>query len=137
MGGRVAQRTHRPQARNGQFANFRLHVLRLVQDHDGLRRLNELDGLQARLAHLVDDVALALLFGRGTVPCAGCLGRILRKGVNVDNQNLDRIRQGKVAQLVDLGRLVHHELDTLVVIQRLEVLFGNLQAFHHPFTDCH
>lgn len=56
MRGRIAQRAHGGQPGDGLFAIIGFQVLRLVQDHDRVRRLDELDGLHARLAHLIDDI---------------------------------------------------------------------------------
>ena len=58
-----------------------VHALRLVDDDDGPRRLDELDGLAAGelVALLVDDVALLLFLGAGEV---------LAEGVDVDDQDL-------------------------------------------------
>ena len=138
MGRRIAQRAQGIQARDGLLAEVGFEVLRFVQDHDGVRGLDELDGRHPGFAHLVDDIAPIFppLSPRGRG--AGREGAgILGEGVDVNDQNLNGIRKGEMAKLVHSGRVVHHELGALVIVERLEMLPGDLQALQHALADRH
>ena len=89
MRGGVAERAKRIEGPDGLLRLVRgIHALRLVDDDDGPGGLDELDGLPAGklVALLVDDVALLLVFGAGEV---------LAKGVDVDDQDLQRVADGE------------------------------------------
>ena len=107
-----------------------VHALRLVDDDDGPGRLHELDGLAAGelVALLVDDVALLLFLGAGEV---------LAEGVDVDDQDLQRVADGELPQPVDLLGVVDEVLEGQVVVERPEVLGGDLDVLEHAFADGH
>jgi len=71
-----------------------VHRLRLVDDDDGSRRLDELNRLPTGelVALFVDDVALLL----GLRP-----GEILAECVDIDDENLQRVPGGELAESVD------------------------------------
>ena len=129
MRGRIAERAKRIQRLDGLLRLVRgIHALRLVDDDDGPRRLHELDGLAAGelVALLVDDVALLLLLRAG---------EILAEGVDVDDQNLQRVAGGKLAQPVHLLRVIDEMLEWQVVVERPEMLGGDLDVLEHAFAD--
>ena len=107
-----------------------VHALRLVDDDDRACRLHELDGLAPGelVAFLVDDVALLLLFGAG---------EILAESVDVDDQNLQCVAHRELAQPVDLLRVVDEMLEGQVVVERTEVLSGDLDVLQHALADGH
>ena len=108
--------------------SVRVHALRLVDDDDGPRRLHELDRLAAGelVALLVDDVALLLVLGAGEV---------LAEGVDVDDENLQRVAGGELPQPVDPLRVVDEVLERQVVVERAEMLGGDLDVLQHAFAD--
>ena len=105
-----------------------VHALRLVDDDDRPRRLHELDGLAPGelVALLVDDVALLLCLGAGEV---------LAEGVDVDDEDLQRVAGGELAQPVHLLGVVDEVLEGQVVVERAEVLGGDLDVLEHAFAD--
>ena len=129
--GRVAQRAERIERLDRLLRLVgRVHALGLVDDDDGPRRLHELDGLAARelVALLVDDVALLLFLGAGEV---------LAEGVDVDDEDLQRVARGELAQPVDLLGVVDEVLERQVVVERAEVLGGDLDVLEHALADGH
>ena len=129
VGGGIAERAERIQRLDGLLRLVgRIHALRLVDDDDRPRRLHELDGLAAGelVALLVDDVALLLFLGAG---------EILAEGVDVDDQDLQRVAGGELAQPVDLLGVVDEMLEGQVVVERPEVLGGDLDVLEHAFAD--
>ena len=129
--GRVAQRAERIQRLDRLLRLVGgIHALRLVDDDDGPRRLHELDRLAAGelVALLVDDVALLLRLGAGEV---------LAERVDVDDQDLQRVAGRELAQPVDPLRVVDEVLERQVVVERAEVLGGDLDVLQHAFADGH
>ena len=84
-----AKRIECPDRLLGLFGG--IDALRLVDDDDGPGRLDEFDGLPAGkfVTLLVNDVALLLLLGAGEV---------LAEGVDVDDQDLQRVADGELPQ---------------------------------------
>ena len=101
-----------------------IDALGLVDDDDGPGRLHELDGLAAGelVALLVDDVALLLVLGAGEV---------LAEGVDVDDQDLQGVAGGELPQPVHLLGVVDEVLEGQVVVERPEVLGGDLDVLEH------
>ena len=129
MRGRVAQGAERIEGLDRLLRLVgRVHALRLVDDDDRARRLHELDRLAAGelVALLVDDVALLLFLGAGEV---------LAEGVDVDDQDLQRVAGRELAQPVDLLRVVDEVLEGQVVVERAEVLGGDLDVLEHALAD--
>ena len=105
-----------------------IDALRLVDDDDGPGRLHELNGLAARelVAFLVNDVALLLFLGAGEV---------LAEGVDIDDQDLQRVAGGELPQPIDLLGVVHEMLEGQVVVERPEVLGGDFDVLEHALPE--
>ena len=129
--GGVAQRAKRIECLDGLLGLLgRIDALRLVDDDDGPGGLDELDGLPAGelVALLVDDVALLLLLGAGEV---------LAEGVDVDDQDLQRVADGELPQPVDLLGVVDEVLERQVVVECPEMLGRDLDVLEHALADGH
>ena len=111
MGGGIAKGTERIQRLDGLLGLVGgIHALRFIDDDDGAGRLHEFDGLPSRqlVALLVDDVAFSLRVRSREV---------LAEGVDVDDQDLQRIADRELAQAVHLFRVVHEMLEGKVVVK--------------------
>ncbi len=107
-----------------------IHTLWFIDDHNGIGFLDEFDRLAARkpVVFLVDDVAFLLFFGPR---------KVFAKGVNIDNQDLNLVAQGELPELVRFLRVINEVFEFQIVIQHLEVFFGNFQILQHAFPDGH
>ena len=126
---RVAEGAQRIQRSEGLGALLgRVDALRLVDDDDGVGRLNELDGLGARHAVVrsVDDVGLRLLAG---------VGEAAPEGVDVDDHDLDAVAGGEVPDLAELLGVVDEVVEADVVVEPLEVLLGHLERLVDALLD--
>src|SRR5207253_10565842 len=105
-------------------------ALGLVDGDNLACRLDALDGLATGelVAFLVDDVACLLLFGAS---------KILAESVDVDDQNLKYVVHRKLAQAIDLRRVVDEGFKGHVVIERTEVLTGDLDILQHTLANGH
>jgi hypothetical protein len=106
-----------------------VHTLRLVNDHDGSRGLDELDGANpVRLIALsVYDGALVFFLSPR---------EILAKSVNVDDKNLDCVAGGKLPQTVGGFGVVDKGFELDVVVERFKVLTCDLDVLEYAFSDC-
>jgi hypothetical protein len=127
--GRVAKRTKRVECLDGPLRPVgRVDALGLVDDDDGARGLDELDRLAARelVALLVDHVAPLLCLGAGEV---------LAEGVDVDDQDLERVAGRELSEPVDFPGVVDEVLERQVVVEGAEVLGGDLDVLEDALAD--
>ena len=76
----------------------------LIDNDNRSRGLDKLDRLAARqfVTLLVDDIALLLSFSAG---------KILAEGVDVDDEDLEGVAGGELAQAVDLAGIIDKMLE--------------------------
>lgn len=117
MGCAVAQGAQGIEIVDGSAANRGLEILRLVQNHNGMRGLKVFDGLDARLTQGVDNVGI---FG---------------ETVYVDDQNLNRAGTGKVAEGSQILAVIHYKVEGWVAIQALEMLVREAKVGHDALTN--
>src|SRR5262249_13413430 len=129
VGGRVPQGAKRIERLDRLLRLIgRVDTLGLVDDDDGPRRLHKLDGLVSRelVTLFVDDVALLLFFGAGEV---------LAEGIDVDDQNLQRIAGGELAESIDSPGIIDKVLEGEIIVKGTEVLGSDLNILEHTFAD--
>src|SRR5450759_287909 len=125
MGGRIAQRaewihgTERFLASPFQTA---IDALRLVDDYDRPRRLDQVDWLlpAGLLAILVEVVHVSLV-----------------NSADRHQHDLNVRAGGKVAHLSELGRIIKEIVEGLAGIKPFEMLFGNLKRLVDALLDRH
>ena len=115
----ITQRAKRIEIGDGVFTDVRFHVLRLIHNDNGPGGLNKFNGPFAGqpVVGLVDDV---FVFG---------------KGVDVDDQNLDVIVVGKIAQGGNPFGIINQIIHRNPVVEILEMIESNLQILQHTFAD--
>ena len=131
VGGRVAQRAERIQGLNRELSLVRVvHTLRLVDDHDRIRRPHEFDRLAARelVAFLVDHIAPLLRLRAGEV---------FAEGIDIHHQNLHAVARGKLPELAHALGVIHIVLRLHIVVERAEVVARYFQILQHALADCH
>jgi len=103
-------------------------LLGLVDNDDGVRGLHKLYRLPPGefITLLVNDVALLLLLAAGEV---------LAEGVNVDDENLNRVCWWQTAEACSPSSRRKQRLELDVVVDRTEVIAGDVDVLEHPFAD--
>ena len=115
---RITQTTQRIQIRQSRATRLGLKILRLIDNHNRVRRLNELNRRNPLLTHLIDHHA------------------VTGERINIHHQNLNRIAARKMTQYIQLLRVIHMELRGHS-IQLIKMLRGDLQVLQHALTNRH
>ena len=74
---------------------------------------------------------MTLLFCSASVPVK------FAEGVYIDDQNLNRVSNGKLPHAVHFLGVVNEMLERQVVVEGLEVLRGDLDILQHTLADGH
>lgn len=125
----VAENGERGQGSDGLFRlRRRIDGLRLVDDDDGIRAGDELDGLAPvqPVVGAVDDVRLVLGLG---------VGEAAAERVDVDDHDLHGIARGKGADFVELRAVVDERVVGQVVVEVREMVAGDLDGFPDTLLD--
>lgn len=116
MRGGVAQRAEWIECLD-RFLGFlrAVHALRLINDYDRVRSLNEFNRLTPLqpISLLVDDVGF---------PFCIRAREILSERVDVDNKNLNRVADGELSELRNSLRVINKVLEFHISVERAEML---------------
>ncbi len=128
VGRGVAERAERVESGDGRRGRLRFHVLRLVDDYDGLGGLDELDRPPARHAVLrpIDDVRLC------GIPV---LFHILLERLYVHDEKLDRVGGRELTDPPELLGVIDAGVEWNVVVQTLQMLPQQRDAREHALAD--
>ena len=139
MGGRVAQGQQRIEGLDGPLGLLRgVHALGFVDDDDGPRRLDVLDGPPPGhfVLLLVNYIELfALLVGECVV--VHYITGVLLERLNVDDHNLDFVADRELAHLGEVVGAVDEVVEGRVVVESPEVLAHQADGGEHALADGH
>ena len=125
----VAENGERGQGGDGLFRlRRRIDGLRLVDDDDGARAGDELDGLAAvqPVVGAMDDVRF--VFGGGVSEAA-------TECIDVDDHDLHGVARGKRADFVELRAVVDERIVGQVVVEVREMVAGDLDGLPDALLD--
>ena len=116
--GAIAQSTQRPEAGDSFPANISLHVLRLIDDDNRIRRADKIKRPTV-VALLVHDICR------------------LGKTVDIYHHDLQRIVGRKLTRLASLFAIPHIKIHFWIVVFGSKMLTRDFQIFHHTLANRH
>ena len=132
----IAQRHHRVEVADCPPRLLsRIDALRLVDNHNRIGGLNELDGPPPghAVVFAVDDVKLLqLLLGHFREVL---VGNILLEGLDVDDHDLNLVAGRELPHLTKALEIVDEVIERRFLVKRLEMLFCHVDALENAFAD--